>query len=288
MVHWSRMVRHAHPAPVVIAMTETACEVAETAAHELQGDFAAMVVFLEVVKERARGVVLDEPATTEERETSGLAATESLLSMLRERDDATCTHSQATGAWGRRIAMRAGLPCAVTERITRAGILHDIGKIRVPDSILTKTGALSTDEWGVMRRHAQAGADILAQIPALAHLAPIVGAHHERIDGRGYPHGLRGDEISLETRFVSVADSFHAMISDRPYRRGCSYGEAITLLNGGRGTQWDAHVIDVMVALAAEDRNRSADANLGHGGPFQEAAVPAPVVGRDEDERQAV
>jgi len=113
-----------------------------------------------------------------------------------------------------------------------------------------------------MKRHAESGAEILSQIPTLAQYAPIVAAHHERFDGRGYPYGLRGDEISLEARVVSVADSFHAMVSERPYRGAFSYGEAIAVLNEGRGTQWDAAVVDVMIALAAEDRNRSADANL--------------------------
>ncbi len=113
-----------------------------------------------------------------------------------------------------------------------------------------------------MKRHAEAGAEILSEIPALAPYAPIVATHHEWFDGRGYPHGLRGDDISLESRVVSVADSFHAMTTDRPYRRALSYGEAIAALVDGRGRQWDKEVADVMIALAAEDRNSSADANL--------------------------
>ena len=182
--------------------------------------------------------------------------------MLRARDDATCNHSRATGEWGRRIATRMGLDRDTVERIVRAGILHDIGKIRVPDAILFKPTALEAHEWEIMKRHAEAGADILSQIPALAQYAPIVGTHHEWFDGRGYPYGLRGDEISLESRVVVVADSFHAMTSDRPYRRALTYGEAIAALTDGRGRQWDKAIADVMIALAAEDRNSSADANL--------------------------
>ena len=262
IVHWSRMVRHAHPAPVVVAMIETACEIAEEFAHDLQGDLATVIVLLEIIKTRARSQPLDELGTAEDRDFSGQTAIRSLLAMLRARDDATCSHSQATGEWSRRIAIRVGLPTMTVERITRAGILHDIGKIRVPDAILFKEGALAADEWEIMKRHAECGAEILASIPTLAQYAPIVASHHERIDGRGYPHGLRGDDISLESRVVSVADSFHAMVSDRPYRRALSYGEAIAILADGRGTQWDGDVVDIMIALAAEDRNRSADANL--------------------------
>ncbi|HEV3088529.1 MAG TPA: HD-GYP domain-containing protein [Candidatus Elarobacter sp.] len=260
VVHWSRMVRHAHPAHVVAAMIETGCTAAEELAHAEHGDLATIVVFLEIVKSRALTHVLDEvPGTRVDGEPTAI---QSLLAMLRARDDATCNHSRATGEWGRRIADRMGLPGDVTERIVKAGILHDIGKIRVPDAILFKPGALEASEWEIMKRHAEAGADILSEIPALAPYAPIVGAHHEWFDGRGYPRGLRGDEISLETRVVSVADSFHAMVSDRPYRRALSYGEAIAALTDGRGTQWDAQIADVMIALAAEDRNSSADANL--------------------------
>lgn len=262
IVHWSRMVRHAHAAPVVLAMVDTACELAEELARGFHGDLATVVLFLEIVKGRARLLPVDEAVTAEERETSGLAAIHSLLAMLRARDDATCSHSQATGEWGRRIAMRIGLAPATTERIVRAGVLHDIGKIRVPDAILFKTGALKPSEWELMKRHAEAGAEILSQIPTLAQYAPVVAAHHERYDGRGYPYGLRGEDISLEARVVAVADSFHAMVSDRPYRSAFSYGEAIAILSDGRGTQWDSHIVDVMIALAAEDRSRSADANL--------------------------
>jgi HD-GYP domain-containing protein (c-di-GMP phosphodiesterase class II) len=269
IVHWSNMVRHAHPAPDVAAMVATACEVVEELAHAEHGDLATMVVFLEIVKARTAAGGPEPRAAAGTAHDSAQGPIESLLAMLSVRDEATCTHSRATGEWGRRIAMRIGLEPAVTERIVKAGILHDIGKIRVPDDILFKPGTLDAAEWDVMKRHAEAGADILAAIPALAPYAPVVATHHERVDGRGYPHGLRKDDISLESRVVSVADSFHAMVTDRPYRRALSYGEAIAALVDGRGRQWDKEIADVMIALAAEDRNSSADANLSAlSGPF--------------------
>lgn len=261
VLHWARMVRHAHAGHVVLAMIETACEVAEELAHGEHGDLATTVVFLEILKARAATHALhDSPGVGAEPAAEG--AIESLLAMLRARDDATCSHSHATGEFSRRIAVRMGLAPDVTERAAKAGVLHDIGKIRVPDTILFKPGPLDADEWRVMKRHADAGAEILVQIPALARYAPIVAAHHEWFDGRGYPLGLRADEISLEARIVAVADSFHAMTTDRPYRRPLSYGEAIAALTEGRGRQWDADVTDVMIALAAEDRTSNADANL--------------------------
>jgi len=262
VVHWSRMVRHAHSAAIVAAVIETVCDAVEELALTEHGDLASILVFLEVVKTRTRCRQRDLAPATGTGDDSSLAAIESLLAMLSVRDEATCIHSRATGEWGRRIATRMGIDPAVTERIVKAGILHDIGKIRVPDEILFKPSTLTECEWEIMKRHAEAGAEILSEISALAPYAPVVATHHERFDGRGYPHGLRGDDISLESRVVSVADSFHAMTTDRPYRRALSYGEAIAALVDGRGRQWDKAVADVMIALAAEDRNSSADANL--------------------------
>ncbi len=262
VVHWSRMVRHAHSAAIVAAAIEAVCEVIEELAHAEHGDLASIVVFLEVVKTRTRSRERDLAPASGVRDDSPLAAIESLLAMLNVRDEATCIHSRATGEWGRRIATRIGLEPVVTERIVKAGILHDVGKIRIPAEILVKPSTLTAAEWEIMKRHAEAGAEILSEIPALAPYAPIVATHHERCDGRGYPNGLRGDDISLESRVVSVADSFHAMVTDRPYRRALSYGEAIAALVDGRGRQWDKEVADVMISLAAEDRNSSADANL--------------------------
>ena len=262
VVHWSRMVRHAHSAAVVAAAIETACEAVEEIAYAEHGDLATMVVFLEIVKARTTSREREHVSAPSEAKDSALTAIESLLAMLSVRDEATCTHSRATGEWGRRIATRMGLEPAVTERIVKAGILHDVGKIRVPDRILFKPSTLDAAEWEIMKRHAEAGAEILSEISALAPYAPIVATHHERVDGRGYPHGLRGDDISLESRVVSVADSFHAMVTERPYRRALSYGEAIAALVDSRGRQWDKEVADVMIALAADDRNSSADANL--------------------------
>lgn len=282
IVHWSRMVRHAHPAAAVVAMIDTACAITEEVAHTFNGDLATIVVFLEIVKARAHAIATDEPALV--GDAPGQLAIQSLLAMLRARDDATCSHSQATGEWARRIAQRLGLPPAMTERTVRAGVLHDVGKIRVPDAILFKEGALAAPEWEVMKRHAESGAEILSGIPTLAQYAPIVVAHHERFDGRGYPHGLRGEEISLETRIVSVADSFHAMVSNRPYRSAFSYGEAIAILDEGRGTQWDSEVARAMMTLAAEDRNRSTDAaaNLHQEHGFYTDLVSIPTLGDSE------
>jgi putative nucleotidyltransferase with HDIG domain len=169
--------------------------------------------------------------------------------MLGERDSQTCCHSKATGEWARRLCAAMGLSDEATAFIELCALLHDIGKISTPDHILNKPGPLTSSEWDVMRDHAAAGQRILNQIPTLARCALIVRAHHERWDGLGYPDGLAGENIPFEARVVAVADAFHAMISDRPYRKAIPPRRALEILKDGRGTQWDPLVVDSMMNL---------------------------------------
>ncbi len=261
VLHWGRMARGAHSPHLVLEMISIACDVAGEYAERICDDLSSVLIFLEVAQEHAReALLLTEPVLNPDEMHRPVI--DSVLAMLRARDEATCTHSRATGLWCRRLANGLGLTSGVTDRIVKAGVLHDVGKIATPDAILLKAGPLDAAEWAVMKQHASFGGEILAQIPSLAPYAPIVRAHHERVDGRGYPDGFAGEQIPFEARVVAVADAFHAMVSDRPYRRAFSYGAAITLLGQGRGTQWDAEVVDAMVAVAAQARNRSADADL--------------------------
>ncbi len=180
---------------------------------------------------------------------------DTVLTMLKARDEATCAHSHATGAWCRRLAQAMGLSAGTTDIVVKAGVLHDIGKIGTPDAILFKAGPLDAGEWAIMQKHAEFGADILAELPALAAYAPIVRAHHERWDGKGYPNRLAGEEIPFEARVVAVADAFHAMISNRPYRPAIAQREAMEILRAGRGTQWDPEVVDAMLTVLEAPRN---------------------------------
>jgi putative nucleotidyltransferase with HDIG domain len=262
VAQWADAVRVSHQDHAVVDLVNAVCEAAVTIGSRLEGvDLSALVVFLEILRDRTRAALLGAQLPSR-AEATHRAVIESVLALLRARDEATCVHSQATGYWCRRLSEAMGLAAATTERIVRAGMLHDIGKIGTPDRILLKSSELDAEEWAVMQQHAAFGAEILAEIPALAPYAAIVRAHHERFDGTGYPDGLRGPEIPFEARVVAVADAFHAMVSDRPYRRARSYGEAMTTLTEGRGTQWDAEVVDVMVRIAAAERARSADAGL--------------------------
>ena len=182
-----------------------------------------------------------------------------LLAALDARDGATCCHSRATGEWARRLTGAMRLPAAQADVIVSAAVLHDVGKIATPDRVLLKESQLDEDEWAVMRLHSAQGEKILLGLPALAHLAPLVRAHHERWDGAGYPDRLAGTQIPFESRVVSVVDAFHAMISKRPYRDAITPRRAIEILKEGRGTQWDPAIVDEMVDMVENRGRRSRD-----------------------------
>ena len=173
----------------------------------------------------------------------------SLLSAIDARDAATCEHSRAVGMWCGRLAKALGMDAGMQAFAALAGTLHDVGKIATPTEILLKPGPLDDAEWESMRAHARIGAKMLQRIPSLKDLAPVVGAHHERMDGTGYPDRLPGERIPVVSRIVAVADSFHAMISKRPYRDPMPVPDALAELRAGRGTQWDAAVIDAMLDI---------------------------------------
>ena len=258
LLHWARLTRTAHESETILDAVAAACAHVTFAAERFHLDSGMLLVFLEIVQARIGELLGNrDVARADDR-----PLIDAVLAMLRARDEATCTHSYATGVWCRRLCEGLALSHATTERIVKAGVLHDVGKIGTPDEILLKPGRLTPDEWTVMERHAAFGAEILSEIPALAPYAPIVRSHHERIDGRGYPDGLAGDEIPFESRVVSVADALHAMVVDRPYRKALSYGDAMEILRQGKGTQWDADVVDVMVPIVAAHRSRAVDADL--------------------------
>ncbi len=158
-------------------------------------------------------------------------------------------HSRAVSAWCSRLARVLGLTEAENEFVTRAGLIHDIGKMRTPPEILLAPRQLSAQEWAIMRDHAAEGGRIVERVPQLRVFTPIVRGHHERLDGEGYPDGLRGRAIPLAARIVSVADSFNAMIGRRPYRLPMAPTDALGELERHCGTQFDPEVVEAMVRI---------------------------------------
>jgi diguanylate cyclase (GGDEF)-like protein/putative nucleotidyltransferase with HDIG domain len=177
-----------------------------------------------------------------------LATMLSLAEALDLRDSGTASHSTTVAEYARMMARELGLSAQRTERVRLAGILHDIGKVGIPDSILQKPGPLDEAEWEQMRRHPEFGARILGT-RELVDIREWVLASHERPDGKGYPRGLRGDEIPLEARIVSVADAYEAMIGDRIYRVALTEAEARAELRGCAGTQFDPEVVDAFLRV---------------------------------------
>lgn len=168
------------------------------------------------------------------------------------RDPYTARHSEKVAAYAVQLARALGLPAADCERIHLAGLLHDVGKVGLERSVLHKPGTLSDAEWEQVRAHPALSAHIIGGVTRFASFLPGVREHHERIDGKGYPDGLAGEQISVDARILAIADSYDAMTSDRSYRAALSHAEAVARLVEGAGTQFDPAFVDAFAALALE------------------------------------
>jgi HD-GYP domain-containing protein (c-di-GMP phosphodiesterase class II) len=167
---------------------------------------------------------------------------------LARKDRVTRDHVVRVAELAMRAGVRRGLGPARLRALGIGALLHDVGKLGIPTEILTKTGSLTAEEFETMKRHTLIGEELLSEWPILRDAAPLVRAHHERADGTGYPDGLPGERIPLEASIISVCDSWDAMTSDRPYRRGMEEPVATAILHDGAGTQWDAGAVALVVA----------------------------------------
>ncbi|UCE21988.1 MAG: HD domain-containing protein, partial [Candidatus Aminicenantes bacterium] len=165
----------------------------------------------------------------------------------------TAGHSERSTKLAIKIGKALGLAQEDLDDLRRAGLLHDIGKLGIPAEILDKTGNLTTEELELMRKHTRLGARILEPIAAYSNVIPIVLQHHEFYDGTGYPNGLIGESINLGARIFIVADTYDALISDRPYRKALDHKSAIKYINEGAGTKFDAKVVEAFMKVIAKD-----------------------------------
>ncbi|HEV3094901.1 MAG TPA: HD domain-containing phosphohydrolase [Solirubrobacteraceae bacterium] len=172
-----------------------------------------------------------------------------VTSTVEAKDDYTACHGNDVAELSERVALRMGLDRKAARDVHYAAMLHDVGKIAVPSEILCKQGPLTEEEWVTMRSHTVVGAELVARIDAFAHLAPAVRWSHERVDGKGYPDGLRGERIPLAARIIAACDSYDAIVTDRPYRPASTPTQACEELRRVAGTQLDA---DVVAAVLAE------------------------------------
>lgn len=179
--------------------------------------------------------------------TSVICAFNQLLDL---KDLNTGVHSTRLAEWGMRVGQELGLGEAELQNLEVAALLHDLGKVGIPDSILRKPSRLDEEEYALMKKHPEYGWAVLRMVPGFERAALDILHHHENFDGRGYPAGLKETEIPVVSRIVSVIDAFDAMVSSRPYRKGLPYEEAVRRLVEASGTQFDPLVVKCFLSLA--------------------------------------
>lgn len=170
--------------------------------------------------------------------------------LLDLKDLNTGVHSTRLAEWGMRVGQELGLGEAELQNLEVAALLHDIGKVGIPDSILKKPAKLDDEEYGLMKKHPEFGWAVLRMLPGFERAALDILHHHESFDGRGYPAGLRETEIPIVSRIVTVIDAFDAMVSSRPYRKGLPHEEAVRRLVQSSGTQFDPAVVQSFLSFA--------------------------------------
>ena len=230
--------KHASSAEALMAAGDSASQVSES----LGGDRAV------VYSADVEGAIGAEAGVTPGEGRVNLTTVLSLAEVLELRDQRNASHSMAVATLAEMIATHMGLPERRVHRLRLAGMLHDIGKVGIPDSILDKPGPLSPAEWDQVRRHPEMAARILAAND-LSDIREWILARHEQPDGHGYPRGLSGDEIPLESRILAVAEAFDAMTSTRPYRGAKDRDDAIAELGRYAGIQFDGAVVDALVEV---------------------------------------
>jgi HD-GYP domain-containing protein (c-di-GMP phosphodiesterase class II) len=198
-----------------------------------------------------------------------------LAAALDARDPYTAGHSLRVARYSLLIGAKAGLSEDELERLNKCALLHDIGKIGVRDAVLLKEGRLTDEEFEKIKQHPVLGEQILLSVEPKERMAPLlpgVRSHHERYDGGGYPDGIAGDDIPLFGRIIAVADAYDAMTSNRPYRQGMSAERAMSILEGGKGTQWDARFVEGFLEAMRQEGKAGEDHAVIESG----AAAPHP------------
>ena len=183
---------------------------------------------------------------------NGLSAIYALVSAVEAKDPCTYGHSRRVNTYAVLLAEAIGLPPEQVSRVSTAALLHDIGKIGVPDRVLNKKGKLNAEDWELIKTHPRLGATIVGNVPNLIPCVSSILHHHEKWDGSGYPEGLKGEAISLEARILAVADAYEAMSSERPYRPAIDAEKVLTEMRRCAGSQFDPSLVDVFIGIIEE------------------------------------
>jgi len=218
-----------HQAQTEVAALRHALALAETQELSYAGDLQQMYG-----AERTR---------REELEDAYVATIRGFAAAIEARDDYTGGHVERVRAYSEAIGARLQFSAAALKSLSISALLHDLGKIGTPDTVLTKPGPLNAAEWVLLKQHCMVGAGILRGIPFLSGHSAALAQHHERWDGAGYPAGLRGEAICMEARIIAVSDTFDAMTSTRAYHRAGSIGAAVAEISAGSGAQFAPNVV---------------------------------------------
>ncbi|HEU4765491.1 MAG TPA: HD domain-containing phosphohydrolase [Candidatus Eisenbacteria bacterium] len=210
----------------------------EFQAHDLE--------MLRVLSESA-GMAIENARLFKDLQEAYVSTVRLLVSRIEEKDPYTHGHTERVAAYAVGIAKEMGFVPEEVQRIQFGAFLHDIGKVHTEDHVLHKPGALTEDEWRIVKMHPLRGAEMVKGVRFLERVTDMIRHHHERVDGRGYPDGLKGDQISTAAKIVNVADAFDAMTTDRPYRAGLTMEQAIGQMTEKAGTQFAAEIVEVFV-----------------------------------------
>ena len=193
---------------------------------------------------------------------------ESFAKVIDMKDSYTQGHSTRVARYTAMLAKELGYDEDTVEKYYNIALMHDIGKIGIPDQVLNKPGKLTDEEYSVIKSHTERGYEVLKSISLMPEIVVGAAAHHERPDGKGYPNGLKGDEIPRVAQIIAVADTFDAMYSDRPYRKRMNFEKAVDIIRDAAGTQLTSNVVDAFLRLAEKGEFRAPD-DVG-GGTFED------------------
>ena len=271
-------------------LTRPVSELAAGARRIAAGDFSRRVKVLgrtelgelgesfNQMTDQIESFIGDLQRSAEENRELFLGTVKALAAAIDGKDPYTRGHSERVSRFAVATAQALGLPEDEIEKIRVSALLHDVGKIGIDDRVLKKPAALTDEEFEIMKSHPQKGFKIMSQIPAMRDFLPGMYMHHEMINGEGYPQGLRGDQIPMQARIVSVADTFDAMTTERPYQRAMDLSSALTRLKSFCGTRYDARVVAAFVAACEAGKIRPGVSRVTRQQSEVPALQPLPVV----------
>ena len=239
-----------------------------------------------VMTDQVERFISDLQKSSEENRQLFLGTVKGLAAAIDGKDPYTRGHSERVSRFSVAIAQRMGLDDDECEKIRISALLHDVGKIGIDDAVLKKPAALTDEEYELMKKHPQKGYKIMSQIPAMKEFLPGMYMHHEMVDGKGYPQGLKGDEIPLMGKIVAVADTFDAMTTDRPYQKAMAFDDAVSRIEAYVNTRYDADVVAAFTAACKEGQIRPGTVKLKR--PTPSAPKPELVTAVPQTDRLSV